>query len=103
MTIIDAWNAAKVGQEIRKGRGTTLIKRESDNHGSHSLVDVLVFDTGTPDSRMFDFHVLASDWEVVKIPHKYELTMREVRRQSGYQLILTYIPNAAKVTIEWED
>lgn len=102
MTIIDAWNAAKVGQKISNGRDKTLIKRESDDH-SHSFIDVLVKDNGLPYFRMFDSHVLASDWEVVKIPHKYELTMKEVRRQSSYQLILTHIPNAAKVTIEWED
>ena len=102
MTIIDAWNAAKVGQQIRNVHGKTLIKRESDDY-SHSFIDVLVRDNGLPYFRMFDSHVLAPDWEVVKIPHKYELTMREVRRQSGHQLILTHIPNDAKVTIEWED
>lgn len=102
MTIIDAWNAAKVGQQIRNGRGATLIKRETGD-SSHSLIDVLVRDNGTPDSRMFDRHVLASDWEVVKTPHIIRLPMGEIRRQSGHQLILTHIPNDAKVTIEWED
>ena len=78
MTIIDAWNAAKVGQQIRNGHGTILIKRES---GGDPLVSALI---GC----------------VVKTPHKEEMKMGTVRRQS---LILLRIPDEANVTIEWEE
>ena len=102
MNIIDAWKAAKVGQTITRGFGhIEITKRESDLHfpgETHSLIDELVRNDGSPGTRMFDCHVLAYDWEVVKIPKKIAFPLKELRHfQQGL------IPGDAQVTIEWEE
>lgn len=93
MNIIEAWKAAKVGQEIRRKKGCPYLIK---THDSQEI-----------DSRVVNLtNVLADDWEVVKTPKKYELSYGAL--VGNFRSPLTKseketIPDAAKVTIEWEE
>lgn len=110
MNIIDAWKAAKVGQKITRGacqieltkRASSCMDSSFEGNTSHAVVDALVRDKGYPDSRMFDSHVLADDWEVVKTPKKITIPFAAVSTLMTQKYIHN-VPHDAQVTIEWEE
>ena len=105
MNIIEAWKLAKDGQRIKRNNSNvgnqgniSIIKYAGASDGiSHVLLDALVKD-GSPGRRMFDCHVLADDWEIVKEHKKIKTTWHSLTTHK-----LQCYPHDAKVTIEWDE
>lgn len=97
MNIIEAWKKAKEGQIITRTsvQVTRVKKGTSDCDFVSSMVD---YGDGRMSKRMYDVHVLADDWEVVKEKKTWTGTVHEFREGPT-----SFIPRNGKVTIDWEE
>lgn len=91
MNIIESWEIAKEGQEIRQTSQNNryhplVIKREGKNILSSLM------------SHLYDVSILADDWEIVKEHKRIETTWHSLTTHK-----LQCYPHDAKVVIEWDE